>query len=140
MSTVVSYNQNVIKQDVRMRKCSLKIRFKVKNFFLKTIICRMPTVMDMFIKKDLTKLVCSHRLAYVYFTNAIAEKISGGCSFPSYYWDGSYDDADRILKQRTIGSYCYDCPEMGLDAKNTTRTGMFMVITSDSEPYCREFY
>lgn len=95
----------------------------------------MCAVTDYF-TSNLQKAICSHKLAYTYFSNAVAEIANGGCSFLSYSWDGTYEDAEKILKERINNVQCDNCPQIGLDTPKSSKRGMFLVITTEAKPLC----
>lgn len=82
-------------------------------------------------------MICSHKLAYKYFTASLADSSNDTCKFSGYPWDGSYENAKEILDNKMNGTARADGPEMGLNAPNSGRRGRFLVITSTEEPYCR---
>lgn len=84
-------------------------------------------------------MICSHKLAYKYFTDGIIDALLGyPCPLESYSWNGTYAHAQQILSDKLNGSSCADCPRIGLDAPKSNKTGIFMVVTGNNEPYCRK--
>ncbi|XP_003425032.1 pancreatic lipase-related protein 2 [Nasonia vitripennis] len=83
-------------------------------------------------------MICSHKLAYKYFTDGIIDALMGyPCPLQSYSWNGTYVHAQRILSDKLNGVSCTDCPHIGLDAFKSNKRGIFFVVTGNNEPYCQ---
>lgn len=85
------------------------------------------------------KMLCSHNLAYRFFTETVYDLKTNNCKLMGYRWNGSYREALQILDQVDKGNSCADCVEIGINAVNhKNESGRYLVITSVSRPYCRK--
>ncbi|XP_003425034.3 pancreatic lipase-related protein 2 [Nasonia vitripennis] len=83
------------------------------------------------------KMLCSHNLAYRFFTETVYDSKTNNCKLMGYKWDGSYKEALQILDEVDKGNSCADCMEMGINAVNhKIESGRYLVFTSVSRPYC----
>ncbi|XP_023247967.1 pancreatic lipase-related protein 2-like [Copidosoma floridanum] len=82
-------------------------------------------------------MICSHKLAYKYFTESISDAINNTCKFLGYPWNGSSDDALQILNSKIVDLPCPGCPEMGINAVRSSQRGKFLVIAAAKEPHCQ---
>ncbi|XP_011495170.1 PREDICTED: pancreatic lipase-related protein 2-like [Ceratosolen solmsi marchali] len=105
------------------------------DFYVNGGIVQSPCLGTVF-TSEWSIMICSHRIAYKFFAESLLNSISGECKFLSYEWDGTYDDAVKSLNRKRTGSYCLDCPEMGIDTPKSTKRGDFLIITSTDVPYC----
>ena len=81
-------------------------------------------------------MICSHKIATEFFTESLKE--SAGCKFVGQKWDGTYDDAVKILDKIEQSSSCSECPIMGFDTSKNAR-GTYLVFTSTKTPVCSKF-
>lgn len=84
-------------------------------------------------------MICSHDLAHTFYTESLNKSGLNNCKFSGYSWDGSYDNALQILNRVDRENYCYDYPEIGINAINYDKWhGKYLVILPLQIPYCRE--
>ncbi|KAJ8687222.1 hypothetical protein QAD02_023016 [Eretmocerus hayati] len=85
---------------------------------------------------ELDMRICNHRMSYQYFIDSLDNTYYGGCQYSSYKWDGTYRDAKYIINSAREGTFCSECPTLGLDLTRPNQNGDYMVITGSQAPYC----